>query len=194
MSKGQETRTAILDESLQLASRLGFEALTIGHLADRTGMSKSGLFSHFQSKEQLQLQTLDHARRLFVDTVVRPALAAPRGEERVRTLFEHWLKWESLLPGGCIYVTGSAEYDDRPGPMRDALVTNQRDWLDTVANVVRAAVSEGDFAADTDADQFAFEFNGLTLAYHHESRLLGDPRAAERVRTGFEALVRRCHP
>ncbi len=191
MSKGAATRTAILDESLQLASRIGFEALSIGQLADQTGMSKSGLFAHFRSKEQLQLQTLDHSRQWFVDIVIRPALKEPRGEPRVRALFTHWLRWEDVLEGGCIYVTGSAEYDDRPGPMREALVRNQRDWIDTIATVVRTAVDEGDFRADTDPLQFAFEFNALTLGYHHATRLLGDEQALERTRASFEALVTR---
>jgi len=191
VSKGLETRTVILDESLQLASRIGFEALTIGHLAEQTGMSKSGLFAHFKSKEQLQLQTLDHSRQLFVDTVIRPAITAPRGEARIRALFDNWLKWESVLEGGCIFVTGSAEYDDRPGPMRDALVRNQRDWLDTIATVARTAIAEGDFSEDSDPDQFAFEVNALTLGYHHASRLLEDDRAEERTRVMFEALVAR---
>ena len=191
MSKGVETRTVILDESLQLASKIGFEALTIGHLAEQTGMSKSGLFAHFKSKEQLQLQTLDHSRKLFVDTVLRPTLTTPRGEQRVRALFENWLVWEGVLQGGCIFVTGAAEYDDQPGPMRDALVRNQRDWLDSIATVVRTAVAEGDFVEETDPEQFAFEFNALTLAYHHASRLLDDQRAGDRARVTFDALVDR---
>jgi AcrR family transcriptional regulator len=189
VSKGLETRTVILDESMQLASLIGFEALTIGHLAEQTGMSKSGLFAHFKSKEQLQLQTLDHSRQLFVDTVMRPTLNVPRGEARVLALFEHWLTWASVLKGGCIYITGSAEYDDRPGPMRDALVRTQRDWLDSIATVVRGAIAEGDFSEKTDADQFAFEFNALALGYHHSSRLLEDERAEDRARMMFEALV-----
>ena len=135
MSKGLETRTVILDESLQLASRIGFEALTIGHLAEQTGMSKSGLFAHFKSKEQLQLQTLDHSRQLFVDTVIRPTLTTPRGVKRVEALFDNWLVREHVLQGGCIFVTGAAEYDDQPGPMRDALVRNQRDWIESIATV-----------------------------------------------------------
>lgn len=191
MSKGQETRTAILDESLQVASKIGFEALTIGQLAEHTGMSKSGLFAHFKSKEQLQLQTLDHSRRMFVDIVIRPALAAPRGEPRVRALYEHWLTWESALSGGCIFVTGAAEYDDRPGPMRDALARNQRDWLEIIATVVRTAVAEGDFGEDTDPEQLAFEFNALTLGFHHATRLLQDSSALDRTNVMFEALVAR---
>jgi len=192
VSKGQETKTAILDEALTIASRVGFTGLTIGQLAEQTGMSKSGLFAHFQSKEQLQLQTLAHARRKFVDTTIRPALAVSRGEKRVRELFERWVVWETeVLPGGCIFVTGSVEFDDQPGPMRDALVSDQRDWLETVATVASTAVSEGDFRADLDPQQFAFEVQGLTLGYHHSARLLDDPRAMNRVRTAFEALLDR---
>ena len=119
MSKGRETKESILDAAVQVASRLGFTGLTIGQLAEETGMSKSGLFAHFRSKEQLQLQTLEHARTLFTDAVIRPALSVTRGEKRVRELFDRWLDWESdALQGGCIFVTGSIEYDDRPGPMR----------------------------------------------------------------------------
>jgi AcrR family transcriptional regulator len=191
VSKGQQTRTAILDESLQIASRIGFEALSIGQLAEQTGMSKSGLFAHFRSKEQLQLQTLEHSRHWFVDTVLRPTLATPRGEPRVRALFEHWLEWEKILQGGCVYVAASIEYDDQPGAMRDALARNQQDWLESVATIVRTAVAEGHFREDTDAEQFAFEFNGLTLAYHHAQRLMRDERALDRTRAAFEALVAR---
>src|SRR6266540_2831671 len=115
MSKGRETKESILDAAVQVASRLGFTGLTIGQLAEETGMSKSGLFAHFRSKEQLQLQTLEHARTLFTDAVIRPALSVTRGEKRVRELFDRWLDWESdALQGGCIFVTGSIEYDDRP--------------------------------------------------------------------------------
>ena len=110
MTKGEETRTAILDQAVDIASAIGFNGLTIGQLAEQTGMSKSGLFAHFQSKEQLQLQTLAHARQKFIDTTVRPALAVTRGEKRVRELFERWLTWETeVLAGGCIFVTASAK-------------------------------------------------------------------------------------
>ena len=192
MSKGQETKAAILDEALAAASRVGFTGLSIGHLAEQTGMSKSGLFAHFQSKEQLQLQTLAHAKQRFIDTTVRPALSVPRGEKRVRELFERWLVWETeVLPGGCIFVTGSIEFDDQPGPMHDALVADQRDWLDTIATVVDAAVTEGDFHADVDPRQVAFELQALTLGFHHFARLLGDERAVDHVRAAFEAILER---
>src|SRR4051794_32778140 len=162
MSKGQQTRTAILDEAVGLASRVGFNALTIGQLAQSTGMSKSGLFAHFKSKEALQLETLERGRQRFTDLVIRPTLAAPRGIKRVRALVENWLVWETqALQGGCVFVTGSVEYDDQPGPMRDELVRNQRDWAEFIATVAGAAASEGDFKADLDTDQFAFTLQGL---------------------------------
>jgi AcrR family transcriptional regulator len=194
VTKGQETKTAILDDALRLASRIGFEALTIGQLAETTGLSKSGLFAHFRSKEQLQLQTLDHARSWFTDVVLRPALAAPRGEARLRTLFDSWLGWEKVLGGGCIYVAASAEYDDRPGPMRDALSRHQADWLDAIATVVGTAIAEGDFRDDVDPQQFAFELNALTLGYHQSTRLLDDEQAAARVHASFERLLACARP
>ena len=147
MSKGEATKTSILDEALHVASRVGFEGLSIGQLADRTEMSKSGLFAHFRSKEQLQLQTLEHAASRFTDVVVRPTLKAPRGERRIRELFERWLDWETeTLAGGCVFASASIEYDDQPGPMHDALVRQQRDWTEFLSTVAATAVSEGSSA------------------------------------------------
>jgi AcrR family transcriptional regulator len=190
VSKGQETKTAILDEAVGIASRVGFNALTIGQLAESTGMSKSGLFAHFNSKEALQLETLERGRERFTDLVIRPTLAAPRGIARVRALFDNWLVWETeALQGGCIFVTGSIEYDDQPGPMRDALVRNQRDWAEFIETVVRTAISEGDFRADLDVEQFAFSLQGLIYAFHHTARLLRDPKALEHTRRGLDQLL-----
>lgn len=190
VTKGEATRIAILDEALQLTSRTGVTTLSIGGLARETGMSKSGLFAHFKSKEGLQLQVVDRARERFVDTVVRPALAAPRGERRVRALFDGWVQWErAAFDGGCIFVTLAAELDSRPGPVRDALVASERDWLELIASTAATAVSEGDFRADLDTDQFAFEVHGVMLANHHANRLMGDPTGAARGRTAFESIV-----
>ena len=190
MSKGEQTRASILDVSLQLASRTGFEALTIGRLAERTEMSKSGLFAHFRSKEQLQVQTLERARERLMDVVVRPTLGAPRGEPRLRRLFDAWLAWEQDgATGGCIFVAASVEYDDQPGPVRDELVRHQRDWSEFITTVVGTGVSEGHFRDDLDARQLAFALQGLMLGYHHAHRLLGDPDALERTRTSFEQLL-----
>lgn len=190
VSKGDETRAVILDEALQLASTVGFTGLSIGQLAEHTGMSKSGLFAHFRSKEQLQLQALAHARARFTDVVVRPTLDAPRGEPRVRELLERWLTWErDTLTGGCIFVAATAEYDDQPGPMRDALVRDQADWVEFIAHVARSAVAEGHFRGDLDADQFAYHLLSLMLGLHHTGRLLADPRARDRCRTAVEQLI-----
>jgi AcrR family transcriptional regulator len=193
MTKGEDTRTAILDQAVAIASEVGFTGLTIGQLADQTGLSKSGLFAHFRSKESLQLATLEWARERFTHLVIRPTLAAPRGEQRVRALFDHWLAWETeALRGGCIFVTASAEFDDQPGAMRDALVRNQQDWMDFVATVVGTAVSEGDFRAGLDTEQVAFTLQGLMLGYHHAARLLRDPRALDHTRRALDQLLDSC--
>jgi AcrR family transcriptional regulator len=190
MTKGADTRAAILDQALAIASEVGFTGLTIGQLAEQTQMSKSGLFAHFRSKETLQLETLEWARERFTDLVIRPTLATPRGERRVRALFDHWLDWETdALRGGCIFVTATTEFDDQPGAMRDALVRNQQDWMEFVATVVGTAVSEGDFRDDLDAEQLAFTLQGLMLGYHHAARLLHDPRALDRTRRALDQLL-----
>src|SRR5262249_45071669 len=142
MGKGEATRQAILGQAAQVASRVGLEGVTIGRLADELELSKSGLFAHFQSKEALQIQTLRFAAELFVERVIRPALRAPRGEPRLRALFERWLDWAraASLEGGCLFVAAASELDDREGPVRDELVRQQRDWLELIANVARTGV------------------------------------------------------
>ncbi len=190
MTKGDETRSTILDEAIDIASKIGFSALSIGMLAESTEMSKSGLFAHFKSKEELQLQTLQRARERFVDVVVRPSLSAPRGERRVRELLGRWLAWaDDTLSGGCLFVAASAELDDQPGRLREALVRDEQDWLDVIANVAATAVAEGDFTPETDVQQFAFDVHGVTLAHHHASRLMCDPRAVERTERSLQRLI-----
>jgi AcrR family transcriptional regulator len=191
-AKGEQTRDAILTHALGLATRIGIEGLTIGRLAEDLRMSKSGLFAHFRSKAALQLEMLKLAGARMVESVVKPALAEPRGEPRVRTLFERWLAWERSpsLPGGCPFMAASFELDDRPGPVRDLVVQNLRDWLDTLAGAARIAVQEGHFRADLDCSQFAHDCQGIGLAFVHSSRLMHDPQARERAQTAFEALVR----
>jgi len=191
MRKGQLTHQAILDESVQLASRLGLLGLSVGGLADEVEMSKSGLFAHFRSKEQLQLETLGHARRLFIDVVVRPTSSVPDGEQRLRALVDRWLVWaDESLGGGCLFVAAAVELDDRPGPLRDALVTSERDWRGLLRSVVQSAVDAGEFSAELDPDQFSYELHALMLAYHHSSRLLTSrEEAAQRTRSGLERLI-----
>jgi AcrR family transcriptional regulator len=195
MSKGDETREAILDQATGLASRVGLHGLTIGSLAAQSRLSKSGLFAHFRSKEALQVQVVDHAAAMFVDAVVRPALAAPRGEPRVCELFQCWLDWCSdTLPGGCVFIFATSEFDDEPGPVRDRLVTAQRDWMETIATVFRTGITEGHFRADADPDQFAHDLYGIILAYNHARRLLHDPQAERRARTALDRLLDAARP
>jgi AcrR family transcriptional regulator len=189
--KGERTRGAILDGALKLASELGLEGLTLGRLADELELSKSGLFAHFGSKEDLQVRTLDRAAERFAEVVVRPALEAPAGEKRLRVLFDRWLEWPRRVrqPGGCIFIAATAELDDRPGAARDRLVELQREWRATLARIVRRAQEVGDFRRDLDPDQLAFEIQGIGLAAHETTRLLRDARAVERARAAFERLV-----
>jgi len=193
-SKGEQTREAILGHALGLATRIGFEGLTIGRLAEDLRMSKSGLFSHFRSKEALQLEILRTAGARMIESVVKPALAAPRGEPRVRALFDRWLAWEQSpsLPGGCPFMAASFELDDRPGPVRDFVVQNLRDWMDTLGGAARIAVSEGHFRADLDCEQFAHDCQGIGLAFVHASRLMRDPKARARATNAFETLLDSC--
>jgi AcrR family transcriptional regulator len=188
VGKGDDTRLAVLDQAVELARRVGLSGLTIGSLAEQASLSKSGLFGHFHSKEGLQIQVLEHARARFEDAVARPALRTARGEPRLRALFEHWVRWDTM-PGGCPFVAAAADFDDQPGPVRDRLVRDQRDLMDMIATVFRTGITEGHFRADADPDQFAQDFHGVVLAYHHAIRLLGDGLAETRARRAFETLL-----
>jgi AcrR family transcriptional regulator len=191
VSKGESTRDAILDQAMAVASTEGLGGLSIGDLAKRVGMSKSGLFAHFDSKEALQLEVLDLAIARFVDHVMAPALRAPRGEPRLRAIFDRWLLWEraGFQPGGCLFMATADELDDRPGPLRDRLVASQRDWLQALATAVRIGVEEGHLRRDLDVEQLAHDVYGVMLAYHHFSRLMRDPDAERRARRSFDQLI-----
>ena len=191
MGKGELTRQAILERATALASRSGLEGVSIGHLADELSLSKSGLFAHFGSKETLQVEILRFAADRFVENVVRPALAQPRGEPRVRAIFERWIAWDRShsVPGGCLFVAAATELDDRPGPARDELVRLQKDWLDTIAIAFRSGITEGHFRADCDPEQFAYDLYAVALGLHHARRLLRDPAADARARASMEALL-----
>jgi AcrR family transcriptional regulator len=188
VGKGDETRLAVLDEAVEIARRVGLGGLTIGTLADQTQMSKSGLFAHFRSKEALQVQVIQHARARFEEEVARPVLRTPRGEPRVRALFDQWLAWD-MGPGGCPFVAASYEFDHQPGPVRDVVVRDQRDALDMVATIFRTGIAEGHFRPDADVDQFTQDFYGLMLAAHQRFHLLGDEEAPRRARRTFERLL-----
>jgi AcrR family transcriptional regulator len=188
MGKGEATREAVLDEASRMARTVGLGGMTIGALATSTQLSKSGLYAHFQSKEDLQLQVLEHAKARFVAQVIAPALSAPRGEPRMHALFEHKLAWDSA-PGGCIFTAAATELDDQPGPVRDRVARDERDWRDTIAEVFRTGIAEGHFRPDADLEQFAFDLEGVFLAHHLTSRLLGDTSADERARRSFDRLL-----
>lgn len=193
MGKGESTRQQIVGRALELSTLIGLEGISIGVLAEDLKLSKSGLFAHFRSKEALQLAVIEHASERFTETIVRPTLAAPRGEPRLKAAFEHWHKWPetSNLPGGCFFVPAASELDDRPGVVRDALAQQVQGWLDIVAEIARGAVREGHFKANVDGQQFAFEMFGIILSYHQYLRLLSKPDASKRARAAFTALLAR---
>jgi AcrR family transcriptional regulator len=193
MSKGAATRQTILQRAIALSSVVGLQGLSIGRLAEELELSKSGLFAHFRSKEALQTAVLESAAERFTELVVRPALKEPRGEPRVRALFERWLAWErdSSLPGGCVFVTAAVQVDDQPGPVRDVLVRLQEAWIDLLSKSARLAVDVGHFRANLDGRRFAQELYGMLLAHYHFTRLLRDPDSESRTRTAFEHLIAR---
>jgi AcrR family transcriptional regulator len=196
MGKGEQTRTAILDAALAQASEAGFESLTIGSLAERTGLSKSGLFAHFGSREELQVAAIEAAAVRFTATVFLPALKARRGLPRLRALFANWLDWtaRSGLTHGCPMQAAAVEFDDRPGPVRDAVVGHYERLERELVRAVALAVSEGHLRADLDIGQFVFDLLGVILAYYHNARLLRRVEAQSRARAAFERLAAAASP
>ena len=179
----------VLEQATDIAARRGLAGLTIGNLASSAGMSKSGVYAHFRSKEELQLATLAYAREEFVDRVLRPALSAARGEPRVRAFFERWLaSCRNDMPA-CLYMASKAEFDEQPGRVRDQLARDYRDLLESIGLMVRAGVTEGQFHADADPAQFAQELDGIVLAYFFAFRLLRDPAVEVRARRAFETAL-----
>ncbi len=195
MGKGADTRDTILARAVDLASRIGLQALSIGRLSDEVGMSKSGLFAHFGSKEALQMETLRAAADSLLDDVARPAFSEPRGEPRLRALVRGWLRWSrsKRMKGGCVFVHASAEFDDQPGPVRDLLLEQQQGWMDLLAECVRRTIAEENFRADVDPAQVAFELNALILGYHYADRMLREPQAEHRLWHAIDKLLASCH-
>ncbi len=190
LHKGQQTRATILDAALTLASHMGLEGLSIGALAEVTGMSKSGVFAHFGSRDELQIAVVREYHHKFEEEVFYPALREARGLPRLRALFDNWVRRVSVeIDSGCIYISGAVEFDDRPGPVRDALVTMVQTWQDALERAIRIAVDEGHLRPDTDPAQMLFEVHGLILALHHDARLLRLQGTLERAQRGFERLV-----
>jgi AcrR family transcriptional regulator len=190
MHKGQQTRAAILEAALGLASHMGLEGLSIGALAEVTQMSKSGVFAHFGSREELQISVIREYHHRFEEEVFFPAIQQPRGLPRLSAMFENWVKRVSVeIDSGCIYISGAVEFDDRPGPVRDALAGMVRAWHKAMEKAIRLAVSEGHLHPDTDVEQMLFELHGLILVLHHDARFLRRPGALDRARRGFERTL-----
>ncbi len=188
--KGQQTRAAILEAALGLASQIGLEGLSIGALAEVTQMSKSGVFAHFGSREELQISVVREYHARFEEEVFFPAVREARGLPRLRSMFERWVKRVSVeIDSGCIYISGAVEFDDRPGPVRDALASMVRTWHRALERAIRMAIEEDHLKPDTDPMQMLFEIHGLILALHHDARFMRNPGAIERAGRGFERIL-----
>ena len=190
-TKGEETRALILAAAVQQASAGGFESLTIGTLAEKTGLSKSGLFAHFGSRTDLQVAALDECARQFTEAVFLPALKAARGVKRLRALFDNWSTWQqrAKLAGGCPIDAASREYDHQPGPMRDAVIDRQRLLDRELTKAVQLAIETGELAAATDPKQVAFEFLAVILVFYRSEMVLGAEEARKRARLAFDRLL-----
>jgi len=193
--KGQVTRAAIIEQALAIARREGLEGLTIGTLAERLGMSKSGVFAHFGSREELQLAVLNQYATQFVASVLRPAVARSRGLPRLRALLENWLaQLAEEIEAGCILIGGASEYDDRPGPLHDAMVAIIEGWKQELLRAIRLAQSEGHLDRRADARQMVFEIYGLMLMLHQDARLLHSSDSVQRARLGLARLIEAARP
>ncbi|NNG46653.1 MAG: TetR/AcrR family transcriptional regulator [Deltaproteobacteria bacterium] len=190
MTKGDDRKLSILETGLEMASRLGLEAVTIGSLATAVNMSKSGLFAHFQSKENLQIELLKYAGEIFSRDVVAPALTVPAGIPRIQALVENWIRYCDCLTGGCIFVNASTDFKDRPGKVKDFLLQQQDAWIDSLRRIARSAIEAGDFRKNADCDQFAFEFYSLLLGFHLYYTLLDSADTQKRQQAALEQLFR----
>ncbi len=192
MQKGQQTKQAIVEAALGLATQIGLEGLSIGVLAEVTQMSKSGVFAHFGSREELQISVIREYFTRFEQEVFYPALQERPGLPRVRALFANWMKRVAVeLQSGCIFISGAVEFDDREGPVRDALSQSVQTWLRAVNRAVVQARDCGHLNTDVDEQQMAFEIHGLILALHYEARFLKTPGSIERANRGFANILQR---
>ena len=191
LHKGQQTKAAIIDAALGLATQIGLEGLSIGALAEVTGMSKSGVFAHFGSREELQISVIREYHMRFEEEVFYPAMQEPRGLPRLRALFRNWMNRTSVeIDSGCLYISGAVEFDDRPGPVRDALVGSVTSWMAAMNRAIVQAKEEGHLSPDADEQQLAFEIHGLILALHYEARFLRLPGSTGRAMAGFDNMLK----
>jgi AcrR family transcriptional regulator len=191
-TKGERTRAAILDEAARLATVVGLDGLTIGNLANAIQMSKSGLYAHFGSKQDLQLATIDAARVTFVDEVLSPALSAPKGIQRLLAICETYLSHieRRVFPGGCFFSAAAADVGSRPGPARDSIAEQRQDWLRTLERLAREAQQLGELDRSLDPAQLAFELQALLVAANTTFILNGDPAVFERARRAVSQRLR----
>ena len=190
MVKGKDTRVTIIETGLEMASQLGLECVTIGNLSKEMQMSKSGLFAHFQSKENLQIDILNYAAEDFRQFVILPALKTERGISRIRYLVDRWIGWGNKLTGGCIFVSAGMEYSDRPGKVRETLLRQQEEWIDCLRRIAKSAIKAGDFRKEIDCEQFAFDLYSLLLGFHYYYKLLNDKKTKKRQQVAFERLLK----
>lgn len=188
-TKGAATREMILDHAYAIACRDGLEGLSIGDLAQTVGMSKSGVFAHFGSREDLQLAVLDNGGRRFGEAVLIPALRAPRGVARLRAIVDGWFDWVRDNRQGCLIMGAVSEYDSRPGALHDAVVELIQRWRDATARAVTLAVEGGELRSDTDASQLSFEIFGVALALHNDTRLFDPKSARAQAERAIERLL-----
>jgi AcrR family transcriptional regulator len=190
-TKGEETRSQILAAAVEQASACGFESLTIGTLAERTGLSKSGLFAHFGSKLDLQIAALDEAARQYTAAVFLPAMKAPRGLKRLRAMFENWIAWpqRAKLPGGCPIDAATREYHHQPGPMRDAVMERQKLLDRELGKMVQMAVDAGELSRKADIAQLVYDLIGIVLVFYRAEPMLGFEESRRRARVAFERLL-----
>jgi AcrR family transcriptional regulator len=189
--KGQQTRAAIVEAALEHAARAGLEGITIGALAERMQMSKSGVFAHFGSREELQIAVLKAYEVRFIETILKPALAEPRGLPRLVAILNRWLDRTAIEAAmGCIWVSGASEYDDRPGAVRDELVAKIEGWQREVGRAIGQAIQAGHLRQDTDIDDLVFGIYGVILVLHHDARLMRSPDALPRARRALVRLLR----
>ena len=190
--KGQQTKAAIVHAALNLATHIGLEGLSIGALAERMQMSKSGVFAHFGSREELQVSVVREYHARFEEEVFYPAMKADRGLPRLRALFGHWIARTAIeIDQGCIYISGAIEFEDRDGPVRDALVTSMTLWLNALKRAVAQAKATGELTLDTDEAQVTFEIHGLILTLHYQARFMRSADALARAQTSFEHILAR---
>lgn len=192
LQKGQQTKLAIVEAALGLSTQIGLEGLSIGVLAEVTHMSKSGVFAHFGSREELQISVIREYFQRFEQEVFYPALGARRGLPRVQALFANWMKRVAVeIQSGCIFISGAVEFDDRSGPVHDALASSVKTWLQAVHRTVVQAKACGHLDENANEQQVAFEIHGLILALHYEARFLKYPGSIDRAVQGFNNIVAR---